>query len=378
MCSTLTMCSYGGFFNGQKANISNITTVNSILPGELAEALQTNLKIKNNLNDTHIDKQSIQNEDVMLLDCRSFLAYNFKHISGALNVNCTGLVKKRLQQGKATLVDMVTSEYGKEFLKSGKWAKAVVYDDCTTELEKLPSSHPLKIVLVLLHKQGKEAFLLKGGLKEFSQCYQNLLAFHSDHSDSVTNAIDRINSLAKYHQDITTNQPNPSCPLNVKATEVMPNVFLGNATDAKDEVLHDLHNIRYILNLTINCPNYFYDKPGYHYKQVQIEDSCKEDIKEIIPEAINFIDQARSNNCSVLIHCQGGVSRSPTVTIAYLMHTNKQTFKEAYELVKLKRPCIAPNLNFMGQLWEMDQRKNTNASQSDCLLKKLICRGGKE
>ena len=163
MCSTLKMCSYGGFFNGQKSNINNITTVNSILPGELAEALQTNSKIRNNtLNDTHIDKQSVQNEDVMLLDCRSFLAYNFKHISGALNVNCTGIVKKRLQQGKATLVDLVTSEYGKEFLKSGRWVKAVVYDDCTTELEKVPPSHPLKIVLVLLHKQGKEAFLLKG------------------------------------------------------------------------------------------------------------------------------------------------------------------------------------------------------------------------
>ena len=132
-------------------------------------------------------------------------------------------------------------------------------------------------------------FIPLGGLKEFSQCYQNLLAVHSDHSDTVTNAIDRINCLAKYHQDIAANQPNPSCPLNVKATEVIPNVFLGNASDAKDEVLHDLHNIRYILNLTCNCPNYFSDKPGYHYKQVQIEDSCKEDIKEIIPEAISFI-----------------------------------------------------------------------------------------
>ena len=90
------------------------------------------------------------------------------------------------------------------------------------------------------------------------------------------------------------------------------------------------------------------------------------------------IDQAKTNKCSVLIHCQGGVSRSPTVTIAYLMHVNKQPFKEAYEFVKMKRPCIAPNLNFMGQLYEMDQRRNNTVSQNDCLLKKLICRGGKE
>ena len=65
---------------------------------------------------------------------------------------------------------------------------------------------------------------------------------------------------------------------------------------------------------------------------------------------------AQKNNTSVLIHCQGGVSRSPTITIAYLMHLNKLTLKDAYDFVKTKRPCIAPNLNFMGQLLEFEQK----------------------
>lgn len=98
----------------------------------------------------------------MLLDCRSFLAYNFKHIAGALNVNCTGIGKKRLQQGKASLVDLITTEYGKELLRSGRWGKAIVYDDSTTELEKAPPSHPVRLVLMALLSQGKEALLLKG------------------------------------------------------------------------------------------------------------------------------------------------------------------------------------------------------------------------
>jgi dual specificity MAP kinase phosphatase len=315
----------------------------------------------------------------MLLDCRSFLAYNFKHIAGAINVNCTtSMAKKRLQQGKISLVDLVTTEYGKECLKNGKWAKAVVYDECTSELEKAPSSHPVKLVLSSLLNDGKEAFLLKGGLKEFSQCYQNLLSVHSTSdscSEGVSNAVERINTITRIQADIST-RPNPSCPLSVRATEVIPNLFLGNATDAADHAFLSANNIRYILNLTCQCPNYFAGNPQFHYKQIKIEDSCREDIKEIIADAIDFIDLAKADQSSVLIHCQGGVSRSPTVTIAYLMHLNKLPLKEAYQYVKEKRPCIAPNLNFMGQLLEMDMKVrglDVKAINNEELLKKIAC-----
>jgi len=316
----------------------------------------------------------------MVLDCRSFLAYNFKHIAGAINVNCTtSMAKKRLQQGKISLVDLVTSEYGKECLRNGKWGKCVVYDECTSELEKAPSSHPIKLVLSSLLKDGKEALLLKGGLKEFSQCYQDLLSVHSaadHHSEGVSSAVERINTITKIQQDIST-RPNPGCPLNVRATEVTANVFLGNAMDATDHDFLTKNNIRYILNLTCQCPNYFAGNPLFHYKQIKIEDSCRENIKEIIADAIDFIDLAKADQSCVLIHCQGGVSRSPTVTIAYLMHLNKLSLKDAYQFVKEKRPCIAPNLNFMGQLLEMETRGRGGDTccmvKNDEVLKTIDC-----
>lgn len=254
-----------------------------------------------------------------------------------------------------------------EYLRNGNWAKAVVYDECTSELDKAPSSHPVKLVLASLMKDGKEAFLLKGGLKEFSQCYQNLLSVQTsvDQSEGVSSAIERINTITKIQQDISS-RPNPSCPLNVRATEVIPNVFLGNASDATDHEFLTNNNIKYILNLTCKCPNYFSGNTQFHYKQIKIEDSCRENIKEIIADAIEFIDLAKADQCSVLIHCQGGVSRSPTVTIAYLMHLNKLTLKDAYQFVKEKRPCIAPNLNFMGQLLEMDSKTRGVEKSSLC------------
>ena len=129
-----------------------IDSVRSILPGELAQVLQSDTK----------ELGLAEFGETMLFDCRSFLAYNSRHITGAVNVNCSGIIKKRLQQGKVALVDLVTPDVGRECVKSGKWLRAVVYDEGTSELEKAPASHPVRLVLNSIMKQGKEALLLKG------------------------------------------------------------------------------------------------------------------------------------------------------------------------------------------------------------------------
>jgi protein-tyrosine phosphatase len=67
-------------------------------------------------------------------------------------------------------------------------------------------------------------------------------------------------------------------------------------------------------------------------------------------------EAARSSNGRVLVHCQAGVSRSPTITIAYIMALLGKSSNDAFEFVKNKRNIVSPNLNFMGQLFEFEQR----------------------
>lgn len=83
-----------------------------------------------------------------------------------------------------------------------------------------------------------------------------------------------------------------------------------------------------------------------------------------------ILESARENRSSVLVHCQGGVSRSPTVVISFLMHLKKLSLTEAYQFVKEKRPCIAPNLNFMGQLLQLELK--SRGLESKCFDKEEV------
>lgn len=68
-----------------------------------------------------------------------------------------------------------------------------------------------------------------------------------------------------------------------------------------------------------------------------------------------LLDEALSQNCGVLVHCLAGVSRSVTVTVAYLMQKLHLSLNDAYDLVKRKKSNISPNFNFMGQLLDFER-----------------------
>lgn len=65
----------------------------------------------------HLAEDLHSDSRYFLLDCRPVLAYNSCHISGAVNINFTGMMKKRFIAGKIGLQDLVTTEEGKEKFK---------------------------------------------------------------------------------------------------------------------------------------------------------------------------------------------------------------------------------------------------------------------
>lgn len=303
------------------------------------------------------------NRNFLLLDCRPFISYNVSHIKGAINVNCCDRFnRKRLQQGKASLADLATTKEGKEMLKKRNWKEVVVYDDSSEDLVSLPFSHTLFLVLSSLVEDNRQPVMLIGGLRYFQATKSNLCEDHlirSVHGPPLSlpglgappSPTDSVPPLTK---DIENHPP----------SQVTPFLYLGNMKDASDVTMLARLGIDHVLNVTAVSPTYTMEK-SITYKQLQAADNGYQNLKQYFDEAFDFIDKARDTGGSVLVHCQAGVSRSPTIAVAYLIKQFPMSMVEAYKFVKARRSIISPNLNFMGQLLEFEQMIKAACKQNE-------------
>lgn len=309
----------------------------------------------------------------LVVDCRPFIAYNVNHIRGAINVNCCDRFnRKRLQQGKATLADLATTKEGKELLKKRTWKEVFVYDECSESLENLPASHTLFLVMNALVEDHREPVMLLGGLRDFQVTHRGLCEDHLMHSNNHRSGGLRdgqtpqpASPSSKYLPDLPS--PSELCDTkdieNHPATQVLPHLSLGNMRDASNISVLTRLNIRYILNVTAKAATYSIPS-GFQYKHLEAADNGFQNLRQFFEEAFEFIDSAKAANTGVLIHCQAGISRSPTIAIAYLMKNYLMPMADAYKFVKTKRSIISPNLNFMGQLWEFEQVLKVSSGSS--------------
>jgi len=81
----------------------------------------------------------------------------------------------------------------------------------------------------------------------------------------------------------------------------------------------------------------------------------------------DVVEEGRKKDVGVLVHCLAGISRSVTVTVAYLMFSMSLSLEDAYEFLHRVRPNISPNLNFMGQLADFDQTLKYAREHCTCL-----------
>lgn len=65
-------------------------------------------------------------------------------------------------------------------------------------------------------------------------------------------------------------------------------------------------------------------------------------------------DYVRRAGGKILVHCEAGISRSPTICMAYLMKTKRLRLDEAFDYIKQRRSLISPNFGFMGQLLQYE------------------------
>lgn len=127
-------------------------------------------------------------------------------------------------------------------------------------------------------------------------------------------------------------------------------IYLGNFNAAKDLQLLQNLNISAVLTVAeeLELPYKSKDVKVAHLK-IMASDIENFDLSKHFQKCFEFINKYQGTT-NILIHCYAGVSRSVTITIAYLMKFYGMSFKKALSLVRERRRQIYPNSGFINQL----------------------------
>ena len=131
------------------------------------------------------------------------------------------------------------------------------------------------------------------------------------------------------------------------ASQIDQNLFLSSWEPAMDINWLRAQRITHIVNLS-QLPNQY--PTQCKYLTIPINDLETENIAQYFSAASNFIHQALMSGGRVLVHCMAGISRSPTIVIAYLVQKRGMSLQNAFNLVQQRRPIISPNQGFVNQL----------------------------
>ncbi|XP_039080042.1 dual specificity protein phosphatase 8 [Hyaena hyaena] len=271
----------------------------------------------------------------LVIDSRSFVEYNSWHVLSSVNICCSKLVKRRLQQGKVTIEELIQPAVRSQ-VEATEPQDVVVYDQSTRDASVLAADSFLSILLSKLDGCFDSVAILTGGFATFSSCFPGLCE-------------------GKPAALLPMSLSQPCLPVpSVGLTRILPHLYLGSQKDVLNKDLMTQNGISYVLNASNSCP-----KPDFicesRFMRIPINDNYCEKLLPWLDKCIEFIDRAKLSSCQVIVHCLAGISRSATIAIAYIMKTMGMSSDDAYRFVKDRRPSISPNFNFLGQLLEYER-----------------------
>uniref|UniRef100_A0A2M4AAE0 protein-tyrosine-phosphatase n=1 Tax=Anopheles triannulatus TaxID=58253 RepID=A0A2M4AAE0_9DIPT len=360
----------------------------------------------------------------IILDCRSSHEYTESHIRTAVNFSIPSIMLRRFAAGKIDITSTIKCRDLKErILSCYKESTFVLYNNsnepvddgtmvasvaaaaATRGAEEPPlllgggpsggiaNDTTINVLHRKLKQDGCRVVCLEGGYANFRQsfpewCEDEVINANLQTGCAATEQLMGLRSLRisipfsdsacsssteSSDCESTTNYLSEAT-VNVEPIEILPGLFLGNASHSEDLKSLKKYNIKYILNVTPDLPNVFERDGQIRYLQIPITDhwSQASDLANHFPDAIKFIDEARSKGCGVLVHCLAGVSRSVTVTLAYLMFARTLSLNDAFLLVRSRKPDVSPNFHFMQQLHSFEQQLNIDPSQSATAKQQLF------
>ncbi|NWZ20997.1 STYL1 protein, partial [Asarcornis scutulata] len=179
----------------------------------------------------------------------------------------------------------------------------------------------------LQHFTRHPVLVLRGGYKRFSACYHFL----------------RTQKILWMPQELDNFQLYP--------VEILPaKLYMGNFKQACDQQIQKDLKIKAQVNISEQPATLFAEDKYLH---ISVPDSLEANLFSSFPTICHFID-AQLDLGAVLVFSTLGISRSSTVTMAYLMHSHQFSLKKAWDHVLKCKENMRPHRGFVKQLsdWE--------------------------
>ncbi|XP_053683243.1 dual specificity protein phosphatase Mpk3 [Sabethes cyaneus] len=333
-------------------------------------------------------------KNFIILDCRSSNEFAESHIRTAVNFSIPSIMLRRFAAGKIDITSTIKCRDLKErILSCYKESTFVLYNNSNDVVINDPGYNnqttndtTINVLHRKLKQDGCRVVCLEGGYANFRQsfpewCEDEVINANLQSGCAATEQLMGLRSLrisipfsdsacssSTESSDCESTTNYLAEPVKVEPVEILTGLFLGNASHSEDIKSLKKYNIKYILNVTPDLPNVFERDGHIKYLQIPITDHWSQDLAGHFPNAIKFIDEARSKGVGVLVHCLAGVSRSVTVTLAYIMFAQTLRLNDAFSLVRARKPDVSPNFHFMEQLHTFERQLNVDSNHRAKLL----------
>ena len=127
---------------------------------------------------------------------------------------------------------------------------------------------------------------------------------------------------------------------------ILPGLYICNADDVENPRILKAHTITHVLNCAAGLDTVSFDfLQGTHKLDFEDEDegSYLEKAHACLLEGAHILQEMFGPERTVAVHCMAGISRSPSVVIAWLILYRGMSYEDAHSLVIRRRPFIRPN-----------------------------------
>jgi len=159
-------------------------------------------------------------------------------------------------------------------------------------------------------------------------------------------------STTRSYSQSFTNIPSSSSSGLVRTplTGITSQLFLGSLEDARNEIELRKRKITHIISLI--GPSCLIE--GMSHEHNPMNDYGRSDLKCVVEKLMPFIEESQKPLNVLFVHCMSGQNRSASLVIAIIMKLHRKTLREAFRMVKKKRPLVQINVLYAKQLIRME------------------------